>query len=98
MHIYPSIDAVAKTFNILLLSQANGQSGSGYFAIDGGYASPPSKARIYYFKVRNNDNELIAEMIPAKRKSDDAVGMYDTVRDVFYQNARSTGTLTLGND
>ena len=81
-----------------IIKTGTDKKGSGYIAIDGGYASTPSKARIYYFKVRNSSNELIAEMIPAKRKSDDAVGMYDTVRNTFYQNARDTGTFTLGND
>lgn len=93
-----SFGTITKTFNFLLFTQANGQSGSGYFAIDGGYASAPSKCRIYYFKVFDSNNDLVAYMQPAKRKSDDAVGMYDSVRDTFYQNPRGSGALTLGNE
>jgi len=52
--------------------------------------------KIYSVKIYK-DGELIRRFIPAYRKSDNVIGMYDTVNDVFYTNA-GTGTFTKGND
>jgi hypothetical protein len=49
-----------------------------------------NKVRIYDFEV-----EGMSHMIPAKRDSDNAVGMYDTVRNKFCTVAGS-GTITAG--
>ena len=49
-----------------------------------------NKVRIYDFEV-----EGMSHMIPAKRDSDNVVGMYDTVRNQFYTTAGS-GTITAG--
>ena len=38
----------------------------------------------------------IQELIPVKRNSDDAIGLYDTVTDTFFGNA-GTGTFTAGS-
>lgn len=43
---------------------------------------------IYYFKVWNGST-LIRDLIPVKRLSDDAIGMYDRVNNVFYGSATS---------
>lgn len=40
-------------------------------------------------------NNIVADLIPAKRNSDGVLGMYDTINDVFYTNA-GTGTFTAG--
>ena len=49
---------------------------------------------VYYLKIYDNDT-LVQNMIPAKRKSDGAIGMYDTVSGNFFENA-GTGTFTAG--
>lgn len=41
-------------------------------------------AHYHYFRVYNKDNELIVNLIPAKRLSDNVLGFYDTVRNAFY--------------
>jgi len=58
-----------------------------------GYGSP-AKLLIYSFKLYDNGT-LIRDYVPAKRNSDNAIGMYDTVNDTFYPNA-GTGTFTAG--
>lgn len=56
--------------------------------------SPNAKMKLYAFKMYDK-NELVRNMIPVKRKSDNAIGMYDTVTKKFYANA-GTGTFTAG--
>lgn len=51
--------------------------------------------RLEYFEVYDQDT-LIRNFIPAMRKSDSVVGMYDLVNDVFYTNA-GTGTFSYGH-
>lgn len=46
-------------------------------------------ARIYSYKVYDENDTLICRMIPARRNSDSVVGMYDIVRNTFYTNAGS---------
>ena len=41
-------------------------------------------AHYHYFRVYNKDNNLVVNLIPAKRLSDNALGFYDTVRNAFY--------------
>lgn len=43
-------------------------------------------AKLYSFKIYSND-VLVRNMIPCYRNSDNKVGMYDMVNDVFYTNA-----------
>jgi len=48
--------------------------------------------RIYNAKFKNKTTgQIIQNLIPARRNSDGAVGMYDTVTDTFFTNA-GTGT------
>jgi len=49
---------------------------------------------IYYFKIYNND-DLVFNGIPARRNSDNVLGIYDTVSGTFKTNA-GTGTFTAG--
>ena len=58
---------------------------------DGGY---PTSFKLYSFSIKDND-VLVRNFIPAKRKSDNVLGLYDLVNDVFYTNAGS-GTFTAG--
>ena len=41
-------------------------------------------AHYHYFRVYNKDNNLVVNLIPAKRLSDNVLGFYDTVRNAFY--------------
>jgi hypothetical protein len=45
-------------------------------------------ARLYYTKMWKNGT-LVRYLIPAKRNSDNVVGMYDTVSKTFFTNAGS---------
>ena len=47
-------------------------------------------------KIFNNDT-LIRNFVPCYRKSDNVIGLYDTVNGVFYTNA-GTGTFSKGSD
>jgi len=51
-------------------------------------------AYLYRFKAKQN-GKLIRDMTPARRKSDNAVGMYDVVNNIFYTNSGS-GTFGAG--
>lgn len=51
--------------------------------------------RIYYCKLWNNGT-LARDFIPAKRKSDNVLGLYDKVSKTFFTNA-GTGTFTGGD-
>lgn len=48
--------------------------------------------RLYYFKLYDGE-ELCRDFIPAKRKSDSVVGLYDKVSNTFFTN-KGTGTFT----
>lgn len=50
--------------------------------------------RIRVFQIREG-GVLVTNLIPCYRKSDDVIGMYDTVSDTFYTNAGS-GVFTKG--
>lgn len=52
--------------------------------------------KLKYFKCYGN-NIIVRNMIPVRRLSDNVLGMYDTVNNVFYDN-QGTGTFTAGND
>ena len=53
-----------------------------------------SSYRLYGFKIYD-DNTLVRDFIPCYRNSDDEVGLYDLVNNVFYTNA-GTGKFTYG--
>ena len=50
-------------------------------------------ARLYYTKMWKNGT-LVRYLIPAKRNSDNVVGMYDTVSKTFFTNAGSGAFIT----
>ena len=50
--------------------------------------------RISYCRIQKN-GALVRNFIPARRNSDNALGMYDTVSGTFFTN-RGTGTFTAG--
>ena len=51
--------------------------------IFGEQAGYTTKARIYSFKIYNSDDTLLANFVPAVRKSDNEVGFYETVSNQF---------------
>lgn len=70
--------------NLLLLSEA----------LSGGYTK--ANAKIYYCKIYE-DSTLLRDLVPCYRNSDNEIGMYDVVNNVFYTN-QGTGTFSKGND
>ena len=56
-----------------------------------------SVSKIYYFKIYDNNNNLICDLVPCYRKSDGEIGMYDLVSDVFRTNL-GTGTFLKGDE
>ena len=64
---------------------------------NGSFAQSGSGCRIYYLKFYDDTNTLIRDFIPCYRKSDNEIGMYDTVNDTFYTN-QGSGTFTKGGD
>lgn len=56
----------------------------------------PSSCKVSHFELYKN-GILIRNYIPCYRKSDNVIGMYDTVGRNFYTNA-GTGTFLKGND
>ena len=53
-----------------------------------------SNCYLYYLKISDND-VLVRDFIPVKRKNDNAIGLFDSVSNVFYENS-GTGTFTAG--
>lgn len=42
--------------------------------------------KLYYMKIYDENDDLLRDFIPGIRESDNAIGMYDLVNDVFYVN------------
>lgn len=61
------------------------------------YSDSARSGRYYYVKIYNSNGELARDLIPARRNSDNVLGMYDTVTGNFLTNA-GTGTFTAGAD
>lgn len=53
--------------------------------------------KIFYLKIYNTNEELIANYIPCYRLADNEIGMYDSIAEAFYSNA-GTGTFTKGDN
>lgn len=54
-------------------------------------------ARVYSFKLYNNNGDKILDCRPCYRKSDSVAGMWDRVSKTFLTN-QSTGTFSVGGD
>ena len=80
--VFPSVS--------MYLFARNNNNSSSYIS----YANDGMKC--WYFKVWNNGT-LIRNMIPCYRNSDNVIGMYDLINDVFYTN-QGTGTFLKGYD
>ena len=55
-----------------------------------------SGSRVYWCKIYDA-GKLVRHFIPCCRKSDNVIGMWDTIHGKFYTNA-GTGTFTKGNN
>ena len=55
-----------------------------------------AKAKMFYFLEKKND-EIVLNLVPVKRISDDKVGMYDTITKTFYPSTTATA-FTGGNN
>jgi hypothetical protein len=61
-----------------------------------GNANMYSKRKLYNLKLYQNDI-IIRDFIPCYRKSDNVIGLYDLVNQMFYTNA-GTGTFLKGGE
>jgi len=55
----------------------------------------PFKGYAYGFKVYDDNNIIVRDLVPVKRNSDNAIGMYDIVSGQFFTNA-GTGDFIAG--
>lgn len=86
------ITTTSKTFNTgcnLCLFALNSPT-SGVRSMDA------SIYKLYYCKLYN-DTTLVRNFVPCYRKSDNEIGLYDTITQTFFTNA-GTGTFTKGNN
>ena len=60
--------------------------------------SAPCHATIYEFAITDELGDEVAHLYPAMRNSDNAIGMYDVVRNQFFTNVAASGAFTIGND
>ncbi len=60
--------------------------------VDSGLANYASHS-IYSFKISDSDGTAKCNLVPARRETDEVLGFYDTVRNMFLTNALS-GTFT----
>ena len=56
-----------------------------------------AKAKYYAYTVKDSDGTLLQDLVPARRNSDNVLGMLDLVSGAFLTNA-GTGTFTAGAD
>jgi hypothetical protein len=87
---------------VSLLSGTLGNASSSYSALIGAFSEDTVANAKWFYKgllydvVITNNNELYRHFVPARRKSDSAVGLYDLVTKTFYIN-NGTGTLGAGS-
>lgn len=85
LYALSSPSGVDSANNVSLLTTTSG-GGIGYKA----------SAKIAYVRIYDGQT-LVRNLVPVKRNSDDVLGMYDLVNDVFYTNS-GTGTFTAGEE
>lgn len=81
---YGESGTVERTTRTLLIGGVDNPAGSrGFYG------------RCYYFVITDSSNNVLRDLIPVKRNSDNVLGLYDLVNRVFYTNAGS-GIFTAG--
>ena len=78
-------------------TQPSGSYSAYLFAIN--YSGAPKLNELFYAKMYSCkislNGDVVADLRPAIRKEDNAVGMYDAVRDIFLEN-QGSGAFTAG--
>lgn len=59
------------------------------------FVSYKSKTKIWYFRLYDNNNDLLLDLIPVQRISDNEICMYDKVTNQFFTN-QGTGNFIAG--
>lgn len=67
-------------------TQFNTINGLSIFATSASGSHNRGKSRIYFARVYNENGEEIANYVPARRDSDNKIGMFDTVSQTFLTN------------
>jgi hypothetical protein len=94
----PTISSATMTITLFALLGGERPT-SAFVVINGGYAAQFCDHKIYRFTVvEKSSGVTIADMRPAIRSADGAVGMHDVVRDRFFTNCNESGAFTIGND
>jgi hypothetical protein len=70
-------------------------AGVNYYLFNGTTTSATANAnaRIYYFKAYDDQLNIIADIIPVKRTTDNKIGLYDIVTDTFYPSQFTAGPI-----
>lgn len=84
--VIPRHKAFTMTSNLYLFAQ--NYNGAARFG---------SKRQIGHFSYRDKNGTLICDLYPCYRKSDNVIGAYDTIRELFLTNV-GTGSFTKGAD
>lgn len=64
-------------------------------SLGGAHTREKNNQRLYLCKIYD-DATLVRDFVPSMRESDSAIGLYDLVNNVFYENS-GTGTFTYGH-
>ena len=88
---YANVDGVA----VSGVSDHDRASGISVYLFANNSGTLATKAQVKYFKIWDGNNVLVRDMKPAKRNTDDAIGMYDVVTRTFFVNA-GTGEFIAG--
>jgi hypothetical protein len=82
--------------NRIEVSGSNENSDRSLYLFCQGANSNVFRGRFYYAQLGSDKDTLVCNLIPARRISDNELGMYDTVTGTFLTNA-GTGTFIAGN-
>lgn len=68
------------------------------FAVNGVDTTRGYLGKCYRFTMSDVNGNLLRDFVPARRVADSVIGMYDTVQEVFHENAGSGSFTGQGND
>lgn len=93
---YLIIDGVTyKTTTVTFSEHIDGAKNIELLKVNDGSTNNMSYGKLYYCKFYDKSKKLIRDFIPCYRKSDNVVGLYDKVNNMFYTNA-GTGEFVKG--
>jgi len=83
-------DASLQVGDVVSTSNHTSIAGKSYwlFGLNSSY-NYSARAKLYNLKVYDLNGKIVRDMVPVKRNSDNEVGLYDNVNDVFYTNQGS---------